>query len=504
MSFLIKFDKASELVKAGKFKKANKLCGSLIKLQPDNAQLLYLQGAVFHGLGEHKDACIWFKRSLEIEESNPEALNFLSDSYRLLAKFEDAEKCLKRIVELTPFDPNPLINLGHTLQELGRIDDAIDVFKKMIGFHHSSVEVYMTYGSLLMESKKYNEAALSYQKTIELEPDLLEAYKCLSDALYGAKNFKNIIPVLEKCIDFEPDNVEVINRLGEIFFNKMFDYTSALRCYSRSFEIDPDQSSIYRCLADCYSAIGLVDKAIVAYETCIELNAADKVACYRLNALTGITTKAPPLQYISELFDGYADNFETHLVDELGYIVPQLLRKEVDKIMIISSVKNFGSALDLGGGTGLVAAQLRSITKIIHNVDISKRMIEVSKQANRYDDYFLSDIISFLAGSNVGLPLYDLSVAADTLMYSGDLRPICAGVFKRLVPGGWFVFNIEKMFVGDFKIQSNGRYFHSENYIKDICSKLGFIAHRVTNCVARKENNEDVAGLLFCIQKPLL
>ncbi len=497
----IDYSKAVDLTRAGKYKKANKLCRKLLKLDPENFEFQYLQGIIFLGMRNFQNASVFFERCSKIDTGNAEILGFLSEAYKSSERYEDAENCLRKLIELTPFDSLALINFAHISQELRKPEEGIRVIKEKLDFHQSVPDVYMTYGNLLMETRSYAEAIIAFQKVIELKPDSIPAHMSLAGAFAGLKNIAELIIILEKCLEFEPGNIGLINRLGRAHYEN-FNFKTAINYIEQSLEIDSSQSGIYAMLGNCFSAIQEDKKAINAFQICLKLNPDDKSSLHRMNALKGVTTDVIPLQYVSNLFDEFADRFETILIDDLGYDVPRLLRKEIDEIMEELPIERYKNVLDLGGGTGLVAKEIRDIAEKIHNVDISVEMVRISREANRYDAEFVDDIISFLNQVDMGLPFYELILAADTCIYFGDLEQICSAVFGRLQPGGFFVFNVESMNAGNFKIQTNGRYFHSKDYLNKIATDTGFILYRIRDIVARQENKKDLNGFIASMQKP--
>jgi predicted TPR repeat methyltransferase len=64
-----------------------------------------------------------------------------------------------------------------------------------------------------------------------------------------------------------------------------------------------------------------------------------------------------PTSLISDLFDHYANNFDTHLVQKLEYRTPNLL---FELVRARRSAKRL-NILDLGCGTGLAGAQFKSV-----------------------------------------------------------------------------------------------------------------------------------------------
>lgn len=73
-----------------------------------------------------------------------------------------------------------------------------------------------------------------------------------------------------------------------------------------------------------------------------------------------------PREYVSKLYDGYADRFDRHL-KVLQYKTPELLNALVSKCV---PGRSFTCGLDLGCGTGLSGLSFRDKVETFHGVDL--------------------------------------------------------------------------------------------------------------------------------------
>ena len=96
--------------------------------------------------------------------------------------------------------------------------------------------------------------------------------------------------------------------------------------------------------------------------------------------------------------------------------------------------------LDLGCGTGLAGAAFRSRAAYLSGVDLSPAMIEKARARDIYDALAVGDLETALAQEG---PAFDLILAADTLVYLGDLAPVFGVIATHLSPDGYFLFTAE-------------------------------------------------------------
>ena len=147
---------------------------------------------------------------------------------------------------------------------------------------------------------------------------------------------------------------------------------------------------------------------------------------------------ALPEAYVARLFDDYAPRFEAHLVTNLGYRGPALIVNALDAI---APSRRFPSAVDLGSGAGLMGEALRGRVDHLTGVDLSAAMIAKARERGIYDRLAVGEAAAMLRSQPSGV--FDLVVAADMLVYVGDLKPLFAATSAALAVGGLFAFSVE-------------------------------------------------------------
>ena len=92
------------------------------------------------------------------------------------------------------------------------------------------------------------------------------------------------------------------------------------------------------------------------------------------------------------------------------------------------------------------------------------------------------------------------SVAADALVYVGDLAPLFAAAGTALVADGLFTFSVET-FVGDgFRLEPTMRFAHARSYVEATASEAGLRPLLVQSARARREAGADVPGLICVLE----
>jgi predicted TPR repeat methyltransferase len=130
----------------------------------------------------------------------------------------------------------------------------------------------------------------------------------------------------------------------------------------------------------------------------------------------------------------------------------------------------------------------RARARRLDGIDLSPAMVEKARAKNLYDHLVVGDIETALSGS-----AYDLVIAADTLVYLGDLLPLMRAVRAHLAGDGYFLFTVEAVREG-FSLGPKRRWRHSETYLRQLAAESGFILAGLVAASPRREKGEPVEG----------
>ena len=225
----------------------------------------------------------------------------------------------------------------------------------------------------------------------------------------------------------------------------------------------------------------------------VELNHKVESAKHLLAALSGETSKIAPKDYVEQLFDGYASNFENSLVKTLEYQTPKLI---TEMILVDNHSRSFGSVLDLGCGTGLLGEEIRKFCTTLEGVDLSGKMLDIAKTKDLYDRLVKQDILEYLASASLDFNYY---IATDVFVYFGDLNDVFELIKCRNKSGGKLVFSTEHSERSSFFLEKSGRYSHPKTYIQSLCDKFSYKLSHFEIQNLRKEKSQNIIGGLYSL-----
>jgi predicted TPR repeat methyltransferase len=359
--------------------------------------------------------------------------------------------------------------LGLLKEGIRQYGDAIDCFQVCISRGGATSALWANLGKLLQQTGRIAESCQAYEEAVRLDGtnqhfrDMLRRSRFRRDVFEGAA----IDQALSSYLEFAPGRQTDDRDLAELFFATFtflagFGHRDAARRLGQQYRwMWPDNPSME----------------------------------YLLKAVDGSrdVDRAPPA-YITEHFDAFAESFDAQLVGVLGYDLPEKLCAAIQAAAIAGHRYD---ALDAGCGTGLCGPLLLPYVRTLTGVDLSPKMLSQAAKRGLYGELICEDLTAYLKRS---AGRFDLIVAADVMIYHGDLAPFFAAAGYALRPGGLLAFSTEVLAEGTYQLLASGRFAQSEAYVRSLATA----AFEETACLAttiRWEADARVPAQVFVFRR---
>jgi predicted TPR repeat methyltransferase len=272
------------------------------------------------------------------------------------------------------------------------------------------------------------------------------------------------------------------------------DLAAACDLLTQVLELEPRFAAAWFALGEAHEKLGQRDAAIAAFRQAAEADPQDRLgAALHLIRLGARPAAAMPESYVRSLFDGYAPNFDRALTEGLGYRAPALLLRAVE---VASPSMKFGSALDLGCGTGLGGAAFRSFCDALVGVDLSPAMLTQARAKGIYDRLVEGEVSAFLTAEVAAQVRYHLFIAADVFMYFDNLAPVLKAAAAVLEASGTIAFSVETHDGDGVILRDTLRYAHGEAHVRAALSAAGLSVVSLESASTRTEKGVAVPGLI--------
>lgn len=333
------------------------------------------------------------------------------------------------------------------------------------------------------------EALALFEQALSISPDDARTFYLVAIARADQRDLRGALDALRKSLELDPTNAKAHNNLGSTLEQLGF-LSEARASYQRAMELDPSLDQPYLNLGKLFERTRDIKAALAVYDAAIQRQVNPEVFVQNRAALLGQNSNRSPDLWVKSTFDNFAPTFEQHLRD-LQYVIPRVLASLVRTRLFPGA-----RVVDLGCGTGLVGDAIDRSDICLLGVDLSPRMLVTARSKGRYGEICEREIHEFL-GHEQDASL-DGALAADVLIYVGDLSVLFAQLERSLRHGGFFAFSTEECEDADFKLLPTGRYAHSHNYIRSLAGDA-FAVERQEACVIRLETGTPVVGRTYLI-----
>jgi predicted TPR repeat methyltransferase len=432
--------------------------GAALDLDPAQPAAWCNLGAACQDLGQPEEALAAYDRALALKPAYPMALANSGNALRRLGRWPEAVARYEAALALQPRYPEALCNLGVALHEQGRHADALDAFDAALALQPGSPEAWCGRGVARQALGELASAAQDYERALDLAPAHAEA-------------LANLAGIRVRC--GEPEQ--------------------ALDLAERALAARAAYAPAALQRANALRSLGRGSEAAEAYRAARAAGADAAFTTYMLATLGAEPMPAaPPPAYVAALFDQYAARFDAHLQDGLGYDTPRLLAALLGRHAPAPC-----AIVDAGCGTGLCGPLLRPLATHLAGVDLSRAMLARAAERGVYDELACAELVTWLGAARAGA-----IVAADVLVYLGDLAPFFAAAARALRDGGLLALSVETARDGsEYTLGPGGRYAHGRDYLEAQAAAHGFEPVELEDAVLRREGSGIVHGTLALLRK---
>jgi predicted TPR repeat methyltransferase len=475
-----------------------------ISLDPDYVDARIGLGFVLMEQKQYIEAEGNLDRALAIDPTIADAHYLLGRAYKEQGDLERSIASFTSALRCKPDFEFAYRDLYLVLYQRGEFDRAKHLLNNAISFFPESAEFQFYLGNLLSGENSFASAIVHYETALSLRPDAAETHNMLGDAVRKSGNLERALTCYRNATTLRPDLIEPYINIG-IVLQQQGKIQDAITSYKQAVALRPEHAAAHHYLGNAYLEIGAAEWAIACFQDVVKLEPAHGVQ-HLLDAFSGRNSEHAPAQYVENLFDTYADTFDSHLVQGLQYSIPEQL---------VGLLKRYAAGgltqwdvLDLGCGTGLVGFAIGSLARKIVGVDLSAKMLSKAKERHLY--HRLEHVELLAMAEAEATSSYDLVTAADVLIYVGRLDPLFNQVHRLLRPNGLLVFSVDSLdpstqhSVGadsECKLTQTGRYAHSAAYVRRLAAENEFDVLDLVDARGRMEHGKPVQQQLVVLRR---
>lgn len=382
---------------------------------------------------------------------------------------------------------------GNTHFEANRFEDALASFQAALALAPGRPSVLANLGMTQVRLGLWVEAVATLEAATKADPEHRDAWLALAHAHEALQQWAPALHALQRAQPLGPATTALWMALARCQL-RLDRPQPALQALDAALALDPTLAEAWSERGSLLREAGHNAEAARCFEQALAHGGDETLNRFYLAAVKPqAVPPRPPAAYVQALFDEYADDFQTHLVEALNYQAHRTLLAP-----LVEAGARHSLVLDLGCGTGLCGQLIRLQADAVDGVDLSGAMVEQARASGVYRRVDQGDLLPFLAS---GTEPAQLVMAADVFIYVGALEAVFAAVSQRLAPGGCFAFSVEKGSAvqgeQDLVLLPSLRYAHSAAYVQRLARANGLRVVRQWEAPIREDQRRPVPGLYF-------
>lgn len=179
------------------------------EIVPKDADTWIMLGRLEKAAQDNAEAERAYKKALEVDPDNEDALTGLSLVYLDLGNSQAAADTLRLLAEKNP-SPRSLAALAETYEQMKEFGLAAEALKKALALNPpNAAEVKQALGQDLLYAQKYADALQVYQGLADEDPTDAQPYLRISQIYARQRKFNDARAAADKALAIDPANLEI-------------------------------------------------------------------------------------------------------------------------------------------------------------------------------------------------------------------------------------------------------------------------------------------------------
>jgi tetratricopeptide (TPR) repeat protein len=260
---------------------AEKAYKKALELDPNNEEAMTGLAMVYADLGNTEGATELLKKSAE-KNPNPRSLATLAGAYKQMKEYSLAAETMKRALDQSPGNPDLERELAEDLLLSDQLDEALKIYQDLVTDDPKDTQSLLRISQIYRQKHDYAKAHEASDKAKELDPDnlelkyndvnLLESEGKIPEAITTLKAILNDTSKKTYAASEKANRILLLERLG-FLYRQNEQFPQAVENFRQIGELDPDAASkaeaqvidTYRAAHDFTKAEQEADAAVKKY-----------------------------------------------------------------------------------------------------------------------------------------------------------------------------------------------------------------------------------------------
>jgi tetratricopeptide (TPR) repeat protein len=250
---------------AGRGERAEAAYRRVLQIQPNNADALHLLGVLYTQAGRADVAVPMLRAAIAALPTFPQFHLHLAQALALLDQRAEAIDSLARAIQLNPNDALPRAEAARVLTEMGRTADALIQHRLAAELAPQNAGFVGNYGLSLCRAGQFDQGVTVLRRAVAMAPDDAGVMLQLAESLWQAKYYDEAYEYAKKASDRLPDVPHVTLLLGNTL-QTLARFADAAQAYRRVLERQPDSFDAHSNLALTVLKMGDARQSLAMYD----------------------------------------------------------------------------------------------------------------------------------------------------------------------------------------------------------------------------------------------
>lgn len=270
MNVAQELQKGLQLHQAGQLPEAGEIYKKILETDPNNVDALNLMGVLLQSGGQLDTAIVLLEQATKLAPDYAAPFVNLGNALQLAGRAEDAVDAFEKAMALEPGGPEAANNLASALNDLGRHEEAVRACQSALKLKPGFAEAHNNMGNALAAQGKHEEAEESYEKALEISPTNATALFNLGNALTGQGRTEDALEQYRMAVALDNANAEKHYNYANTAL-ELDQYEQAAESFQNAIDIDENYLDAHCNLGSALQSMGRLDDAIASFRRALEM-----------------------------------------------------------------------------------------------------------------------------------------------------------------------------------------------------------------------------------------
>lgn len=254
-----------KLIQTGQSEQALINAKQLVKLNPNNPDVLHIAALAFKANNDFKSSKLFFEKSLKLNKAQPQVLNNLGNLFKDNKQYQQAKECYRKALRLQPNYFDAAKNAAINYLEHEQHESAHSLLVKCDKLKPNDYSIITLIGDCYRAQNKITEAIQYYQQAISLNGLAVNAVHNLGLCYHLNGDCKSALQYYKQAYDLKTDNTQVLLSYA-CLLNELGEYDQATSLLKQGIKIEPSNTMLHVRLNEFLWELNKEDEFCSSYQ----------------------------------------------------------------------------------------------------------------------------------------------------------------------------------------------------------------------------------------------